>query len=129
MSAIPVAAADAREAPERIKSRPVFAPRVDVHENENEIVLVADLPGVAPEGVDITVEKNVLALRARRNDRAAEGAGRLYSEVENGDYERAFTLGGDVDGDAITARLANGALTLTVPKRAPRARRVAVDGA
>ena len=116
------------EIPERMKERPVFQPNVDIHESDKAITLLADLPGVDRNAVEVTLEKNVLTLRARAEPKTREGMSRVYAEYEIGDFERAFTVSDDVDPDAISAAVHNGLLTVTLPKRAPRNRRISVSG-
>jgi HSP20 family protein len=109
-------AATAETAPSR--PRRIFRPPVDVVENDGAYFLTVDLPGVAEDGIDVTVERNVLTLSARRADRTASDHRRLHGEIAHGDYRRTFTLPERVDRDAITATLRNGVLSLTVPKAA-----------
>ena len=83
------------------------------------------MPGVAPDGVDITLERRVLTIRGRSavNDRA--GYQRVYNEYADGDYERVFTLSENIDRDRIEATLKDGVLQLVLPKaEAAKARRI-----
>lgn len=116
-----------QEGGERTRARPTFRPRCDIAETERGLVLVADMPGASAEGLDISLERRELTIRAEVEDHPPEDMSPLYREYEVGDYERRFTLSGDFDADAIEASLANGVLTLTVPKAAePEAKRIAV---
>jgi len=105
---------------ERTRARPTFRPRVDIYETDEGLVLVADVPGARREGLDLTLEKRVLTLRARVEDHALEGMSPLYREYQVGDYERSFQFSGDFDAENISAHLKDGVLTLRVPK-APQA--------
>lgn len=114
--------------PVRPVPRLVFTPRVDILENANELVLLADLPGVRPEDVDVCFEKGELTLVGKCAPRAF-GARTVAEEYGVGDFHRVFSLGEDVDGDKITAQLAQGVLTLRLPKReAAKPKRIPVQG-
>lgn len=92
----------------------VVYPLVDVFESDKEFMLVADLPGVPKDALDITVEGGQLELRA---------------ETESLEYRRSFALGDDVDLDAVEAKLERGELKVHLPKRAEaRVRKIAIKG-
>ena len=101
---------------ERTRSRPTFRPRVDIYETENGLKLVADMPGVSPEAVDIRLEKRELTIHGAVEDSPPQGYSPVYREYEVGDFERRFTLGGDFDAERIEAELSDGMLTLTIPR-------------
>jgi HSP20 family protein len=112
---------------EPTRSRATFQPRCDIAETEKGLVLIADVPGAKPGGLDIRLERRELTIRAEVEDDAPEGMSPLYREYRIGDYERRFTLAGDFDTDAISAELSNGVLTLVLPKvDQPEARRIEV---
>ena len=113
---------------EPTRSRPTFRPRVDIAETEQGLVLMADVPGAKPDGLDIQIERRELTIRAEVDDHAPEGMSPLYREYAVGDYERRFQLSGDFDTDAIEAKLTDGVLTLTIPKAPqPEAKRIEVS--
>lgn len=89
---------------ESASTRPVVAPAVDIYENEHEYLVLADLPGVANDGVQIRFEKGELSLFARR------------SEEAQADYRRLFSIPESVDSERIDASLQAGVLHLTLPK-------------
>jgi len=92
----------------------VVYPLVDVFENETEFLLVADLPGVGKDALEMMVE---------------DGELRLKAETDELEYRRSFALGDDVDLDAIAATLEFGELRLRLRKRAEtRVRKIAVSG-
>src|SRR4051812_36782396 len=66
----------------------VFAPTTDIFESEDHIVVVADMPGVAPDAVDITLERRVLTIRGRTTSQRHQGYRLVYQEYGEGDYER-----------------------------------------
>jgi HSP20 family molecular chaperone IbpA len=105
--------------------RPVVMPPVDIFDSPEGLVLIADLPGVSPETLDLQVQDNKLTLFGRVAEplpAEVAGAGR-HEEFEHADYLRSFILSEEVDHERITARLANGVLELRLPrlpKTAPR---------
>jgi HSP20 family molecular chaperone IbpA len=101
---------------ERTKSRKVFLPRVDIYETSNAITIIADMPGVDENSVEVTVEKNVLKLTGNVEQTRYEGHGIAYAEYDIGDYERVFAISNDIDRDKIDAVLKNGVLRLTLHK-------------
>lgn len=118
-TAAPTAFATAEDA----RSRPV-RPRVDVYENDGELLVVADLPGVTKEGIELTVEGRELTLRARREVTPERP---LSAEYRLRDYARSFTLPEDLDVENIQAELSGGVLRVHLPKAsARRARRIEV---
>ena len=94
-----------------------WSPAVDIHEEEKQFVVRADLPGVKPADIEITAEKGVLALRGTRNFEQKNDDGH-YSRVErvSGKFVRSFTLPENVATDQITAQFKDGVLELAIPK-------------
>jgi HSP20 family protein len=84
----------------------VYQPRVDVFENADELLLLADVPGASPDSVNIRYEDELLTLQAQRT--AANGP--------NLRYERAFSLPESVDPEKISAELKQGVLHVHLPK-------------
>jgi HSP20 family molecular chaperone IbpA len=110
---------------ERTRTRPVFVPRTDIYETQDNIVLLVDMPGVAPDAVDITLEKRTLAIRSYAKDQPHQNYRQAYAEYGSGDYERIFTVSEDIDRDSIEASQKNGVLRLVLPKAAPaKARKI-----
>ncbi len=93
----------------------MYVPDVDIVENDEGIVLYADLPGVKPEGLDVDVREGVLKLTAKV-DPVVEKHRLVYGEYGIGGYQRSFTLGERIDVEKINAKMNNGVLTLTLPK-------------
>src|SRR5690349_23937420 len=83
-----------QDAGERTHEKLVFVPRVDIYETETGLVVVADLPGVGPEGLEVTVEQRVLSIYGRVKEDTPEGYSQAYREYDVGDFERQFTLSG-----------------------------------
>jgi HSP20 family molecular chaperone IbpA len=105
-----------RETGQRMPSRPVYLPPADVYETKDSIVVLAEMPGVAADGVDISLERRVLTIRGRSAANDHSGYQRVYNEYADGDYERVFTLSENIDRDRIEATLRDGVLQLVLPK-------------
>jgi HSP20 family protein len=106
---------------EATRARALFSPRTDIYETNDGIVLVAEMPGVSPEDVDITLERGVLTIRGRMPDATHEGYREIYAEYGEGNYERVFTLSEDIDRESIKAKQKDGVLTVE-PSSCPRHR-------
>jgi HSP20 family protein len=104
------------ESGQRTGPRPVFVPPADIYETGDNIAVLAEMPGVAPDGVDITLERRVLTIRGRSAANDPAGYQRVYNEYADGDYERVFTLSENIDRDRIEATLKDGVLNLVLPK-------------
>ena len=97
---------------EAVQQRPAVAPRCDVFENKDEILLVADLPGVAQDGLRIDVDEERVMLEGKR---------------ESYDFRRSFLLPDGIDREKIDAELKHGVLWLHLPKAAAvKPRRITV---
>ena len=107
------------EGAQRMPTRPVFLPPADIYETNDAIVVMAEMPGVGPDGVDITLERRVLTIRGRSGASEHTGYQRVYNEYADGDYERVFTLSEAIDRDKIEATLRDGVLHLVLPKAEP----------
>ncbi len=94
----------------------VFTPDVDIYETQAEIVLVADMPGVAAEDLVIDLSENVLTVTGDARPQEGKSERAVLLEYAVGRYARKFTVGRDVDRDKIAATLENGVLTLVLPK-------------
>jgi len=92
-----------------------ISPSVNIFETKDGYVLEADLPGVAKEGVDISVEENTLTITGRRQ-RTELKADELYRESRAEDYQRAFELDPNIDTSKIEAKMDDGVLTVALPK-------------
>jgi len=96
------------------------AMRVDISEDDKNIYIEAELPGMKKEDVKVTIEDGVLMIRGERKQETEEKK-KNYHRVERvyGSFSRAFTLGENVDKDSIEAKYENGVLHLTLPKVEP----------
>ncbi len=101
---------------ETTRNARTFFPRVDIYETEDTVVLLADMPGVNENSVDITLEKNILTINGYANPQAPENFEPAYAEYHFGNYERTFALSDEVDREQIEATVKNGVLRLIMPK-------------
>ena len=108
----------ARTQGETTKNETYYAPQVDIYETEKEVIVVADMPGVQPEGVDLSLEDNILIIQGRREEVAHSGR-MVLEEYEPGHYLRRFTVAETIDQEGIEASLADGVLRVRLPKTAP----------
>jgi HSP20 family molecular chaperone IbpA len=102
-------------------ARKVFMPRTDICDKADEIIVMADMPGVDEASADVTLENGVLTINGKVKECACKDHVMHSQEYEIGDYQRAFTLSDEVDQNGIQAVVKNGVLTLRLPK-VPRAR-------
>jgi HSP20 family protein len=107
-----------------------WSPVVDVRETKDAIEVLAELPGLRLEDVEVSIENNVLTIAGEKKQEITEGeAESEYHLVERhcGRFERSFTLPRTVDAGKIGARFENGLLTVTLPKaEAAKPRRVEI---
>jgi HSP20 family molecular chaperone IbpA len=118
------------EGVERTRTGRVFTPPVDIYETPDSVVLVADMPGVEENSVDVTLEKNVLTIYGRVEVQYPAGHSLAYSEYRIGDYQRSFTISNAIDWEKIGGTVRNGVLKLTLPKAGPaKTRKINVTSA
>ncbi len=106
-----------------------FRPAVDIRQTDEAVGLLADLPGVDENAVDVQLEKNVLTIRAEVEHPQFEGYELVHQEFEVGNFERAFRISERIDTDNIDATVKDGVLQLTLPKAQPTSRQVTVKRA
>lgn len=107
-------------------ARPAAMP-MDAYRQGHEFYVHFDLPGIDPDSIDLTVEQNVLTIRAERPQLSPDGAELIVSERPSGSFSRQLFLGETLDVDAIGADYHAGVLTLTIPVReAAKPRRVSI---
>jgi HSP20 family protein len=112
--------------PESIRGRPVVAPPADIYENDDGFMIVADLPGVSADKVDIRLDRGELSIHGSWSvpERAAEALAREFREA---DFERRFVVPDSIDTDGISAELNDGVLQVLLPKsEAVKPRRIEV---
>lgn len=109
-------------------ARPSVMP-MDAWRAGNEFVVVFDLPGVAPDGIDLDVERNVVTVRAERQAPAGEDTEMIAAERPHGVFSRQLVLGENLDTDRISAAYDAGVLTLRIPvAEEAKPRKIAVTG-
>ena len=108
-----------------------WIPRVDIHEEAERFVVVADVPGVEGKDIEITAEKDVLTIKGeRRAEKKSSKDGFERVERASGSFLRRFTLPETADAEAIKATHVNGVLEVTIPKRPQeQPRRISVQAA
>jgi HSP20 family molecular chaperone IbpA len=94
----------------------VFSPRVDIFETDREIVLLADMPGVASDKLDVDLRENTLTLSAEVASSKGDDEQEILSEYAVGKFYRQFTLSEVIDQAKIEAKLKSGVLRLVLPK-------------
>jgi HSP20 family protein len=104
-------------------------PLINVWTSENGAIVQAELPGIAPEDVEISLVKDTLTLRGSRNpDELKEGESRHRQERGYGQFTRSLELPFSVEGDAVQAKFSNGVLQVTLPRaEAEKPRRITIS--
>ena len=97
-----------------------LSPRCEITETAEAVQLSAELPGVAEKSIEVSVERNVLTIAGRIEEADTNGWKRVHGGLSQGTFRRSFQLSSDVDTSDIRAHAANGVLTLSLPKRAPK---------
>jgi len=107
-----------------------WVPAVDIKEEDTQFLVVADIPGVAPENIEVKMENGMLSIKGERKEEIKEEK-EGYQRIERscGTFHRRFTLPETADPEGITAKSNNGSLEVTIPKReAPaQSRRINVE--
>ena len=97
-----------------------FSPRVDISETKDAVHLNAELPGMKPEDVKITLSEGTLTLRGEKKRKDEANEHNFHSiERTHGEFVRQFALPANLDEDAIEANFVDGVLQITIPKREP----------
>jgi HSP20 family protein len=101
-----------------VTGSPVWAPRVDVSETDQEFLVKADLPGVEAKNIDVSVAEGVLLLKGeRQEERREQKKGYQRYERFAGSFYREIPIPAGVDADKITAESANGVVSIRLPKK------------
>ena len=109
----------------------MLQPEIDVSESEGEIRICADLPGVSQQDVDVTLDDDILTIKAeRRHERGEDKESWHVVERSHGMYQRSIRLPSGLDSEHVDARFENGVLTICIPKthEAQRQRKIQVQG-
>ena len=102
--------------PEQTRPGPVYMPAVDIFETDVAITVLADMPGLKPDQLDIDLRDSVLTLKGRVTSPAAAGESEVLREYDAGTFFRQFTLSEAIDQAKIDAHLSDGVLRLELPK-------------
>lgn len=120
---------EVKQGAEPTKPARQFVPAVDIFETESAVTVVAEMPGVDKAGVDINLEDDTLTIKGLRVAEQGAGETMLLHEYETGHYIRRFTISEAIDRARIEAKMADGILTLTLPKvEQAKPRRIEVQG-
>ncbi|MDP3849962.1 MAG: Hsp20/alpha crystallin family protein [Luteolibacter sp.] len=107
---------------------PVFLPAADIYESPAGVWIRCDMPGVAEEELEVTMENKVLTVSGTQMGQGREGLETLAGEYLTGVYQRSFGLSRDFDESAVKARMKDGVLEIELPKaKEARARRIPVE--
>ena len=98
-------------------ARPAAMP-IDAFRQEDEFVVQFDLPGVAPDAIDLTVERNVLTVHAQRRRSIGDDVELLIGERPQGAFSRQLFLGDALDSEHLAAEYVDGVLTIRLPVKA-----------
>jgi HSP20 family protein len=116
-----------KEAEERTEAGKFFSPYTDIHETERAVIVTMEMPGVGKDAIDIQLEKGVLTVKGTIDSARYESVRPLYTEYNVGNFVRTFTVSPKVDAANISATVADGVLTVELPKaKEALARRIAV---
>lgn len=115
-------------AAERTRSGCCYRPNVDILEQQDELLVLADVPGAKSDSIDVKFEDGMLEIRAAVTPRHGDHEEHLLQEYGVGDYYRSFQVSEDIDAAKIAAEYAEGVLTLHLPKsEAAKPRKIAVQ--
>ena len=95
-----------------------IVPPVDIYEEEEQVTLFADLPGVTRDDLNLQIDKDTLQIYGKTAKGAAADPATYYTEFPTRDFYRAFTIGEEIDREKISASMSNGVLKLVLPKAA-----------
>jgi len=113
---------------ERTRNARTYIPDVDIRETADSIVLAADMPGVATDSLNVTLENSVLTIEGRAALPPLEQHKLVYAEFGTGDFRRPLPSRMRLDRDAIAASMKNGVLNLVLPKaKEAQPRKIAVQ--
>ncbi|MHB8108481.1 MAG: Hsp20/alpha crystallin family protein [Syntrophorhabdaceae bacterium] len=113
---------------ERTRAAKIYNPDVDIIEGKDKIIVIADMPGVNESSVDITLDDNVLTIYGKVDWQIPDKMKLAHAEYGIGDYQRIFTVSGEINREKIEANVRDGVLRLTMPKNdAPKMRKISVQ--
>jgi HSP20 family protein len=110
---------EVEQSSEPTKPERQFVPAVDIYETADSVTLVAEMPGVPKQNIDIKLEEGVLTLKGEAKPLNLKGRRLLLQEYEAGRYIRRFTISESIDQEKISASMADGVLKVVLPKVKP----------
>jgi HSP20 family protein len=112
---------------ERTEAGKFYSPYTDIYETKDAVIVAMEVPGVAKSDIDIRLDKGQLTITSNVDSKRYDGLEPIYSEYNVGNFVRSFTLSTKIDRDAIAASVADGVLTVRLPKAVEAvARRITV---
>ena len=96
-----------------------FVPAVDIYEDDEKITVVAEMPGVSQDGIEVSLEEDLLTIRGEKQTDELPECRQLLQEFETGHYLRRFTVAETIDQENVQAALNDGLLTVVLSKKAP----------
>jgi HSP20 family protein len=113
---------------ERTRDSRTYIPSVDIYETNENLFLLADMPGTDESRVNITLEKDILTIEAGVDENIYSQRKATYAEYGIGDYYRQFTLSDEIDREKIEASMKDGVLKVVLPKSEPvKTRKIAIQ--
>lgn len=113
------------------RRQPAAAVRLDLHEDGQAYEILAELPGVDAQDIELQLADNILIITGeKQRSWCAEGGGRLLVERSHGRFRRRVAIPGEIEADKVEARFAKGVLTVTLPKspaQAARTRKIEIQ--
>jgi HSP20 family protein len=112
---------------ERTEAGKFYSPYTDIYETKDAVIVAMEVPGVAKSDIDVRLDKGQLTITSNVDSKRYDGLEPIYSEYNVGNFVRSFTLSTKIDRDAIAASVADGVLTVRLPKAVEAvARRITV---
>ena len=116
------------QAEERTEAGRFFSPHTDIHETDRAVIVSMEVPGVDRNAIDLQLDKGVLTVKGTIDSAKYESLRPIYSEYNVGNFVRTFTVSPKIDSSGISATVADGVLTIELPKaKEALARRIAVS--
>jgi HSP20 family protein len=113
---------------ERTKDSRTYIPRVDIYETNENLYLLADMPGINKSRINITLDKDILTIEGGIDENIYSQRKAAYAEYGIGDYYRQFTLSDEINREKIEASMKDGVLKVVLPKAEPaKTRKIAIQ--
>ena len=106
-----------QQQPKAREDQSVLRPSVDIYEDAHGITVLAEMPGVSKDRLKVQADRNTLAIEGETLIDMPAGMEAIYADVQATRYARSFVLSGELETDAIDAKMKDGVLTIRIPKR------------